>query len=177
MKAAAKQSIKKEVAKRQKGQGMESKIKAVWSAGFGVFRSADAQKVAEEIFEICSDFEQATPQQIVEKGRDANTELHKCFEWNDSVAAEKYRLVQARDITRHLVFVRTEQEVKDDAPEIRVFHKTERVEGSGYKPLVKIVQNDDEYQKMLRLAYAELHALKVKYQNLQELDYILSLIP
>lgn len=152
---------------------MEVKVRAAWKAGFGLFH-ADAQTVAEEILSIG---EEATPQQILDKGRDESTELHKCFEWDDNEAAEKYRLYQARLVVRHLVFVRTEEQKQEKAPEIRVFHKTEMSEGSGYKPLVRIVKNEDEYQNMLKLAYAELHAIKVKYQNLQELDYILSLIP
>lgn len=152
---------------------METRIKAAWKAGFGFFK-ADAQTVAEEILSIG---DEVTPQQILDKGRDENTELHKCFEWNDSEAAEKYRLQQARLIVQQLVFVRTEEQKQEKAPEIRILHKTELTENSGYKPLTRIVKNEDEYQKMLRLAYSELHALKVKYQNLQELDYILNLIP
>lgn len=151
---------------------MDTKIRAAWKAGFGLFH-ADAQTVAEEILSIG---EEATPQQILEKGRDENTELHKCFEWDDTIAAEKFRLQQAREIVHCLVFVRTEEQKKEADPEIRVFHKTETVTGSGYKPLVRIVKDEDEYKKMLKLAYAELHALKVKYSNLKELDYIWSLI-
>ena len=72
---------------------------ASWKSGFGLFH-ADAQKVANEIAEIG---ESATPREILEKGRDPKTELHKCFEWDDTVAAEKYRIQQARQIVCCLV--------------------------------------------------------------------------
>lgn len=150
---------------------MAEKILASWKSGFGFFH-ADAQTVAEEILEIG---EEATSQQILDKARDSKTELHKCFEWDDTVAAEKYRLVQVRYLTSNLVIRRSEEEIKENKPEIRVFHKTEAT--GGYKPLQVIVQKEDEYQALLNRAWAELHALKVKYSNLQELDYILSLIP
>lgn len=152
---------------------METKIRAVWRAGLGIYK-ADATKVANEILDIG---EEATAQQVLDYGRNENTELHKCFEWNDDIAAEKYRLSQARDVIRNLVFIRSEEQIKQDAPEIRVFHKTERTEESGYKPLTRIIKDENEYQNMLKLAYAELHSFKMRYQHLQELDYILSLIP
>ena len=145
-------------------------IVATWKSGLGLFK-ADPQKVAEEIIAIG---DEATPAQILEKGRSEETELHKCFEWNDSIAAEKYRLSQARKICEVLVIQRLPDAPKE-APEIRIFHKTENT--GGYKPINRIVQNDDEYQKLLQRAFAEFHALKIKYQNLQELDYITSLIP
>ena len=145
-------------------------IVATWKSGLGLFK-ADPQKVAEEIIAIG---DEATPAQILEKGRSEETELHKCFEWNDSIAAEKYRLSQARKICEVLVIQRLPDAPKE-APEIRIFHKTEST--GGYKPINRIVQDNDEYQKLLQRAFAEFHALKIKYQNLQELDYITSLIP
>lgn len=152
---------------------MQGKIKAAWKSGFG-FYHADAQIVAEEILSIG---EEATPKQILDKGRDKNTELHKCFEWDDSIAAEKFRLEQAKDIVSKLVFIRSEEQANRNMPEVRVFHKTSNTSDSGYKTLMTIVRDEDEYKKMLQQAYADLHALKVKYSYLQELDYILSLIP
>lgn len=145
-------------------------IVATWKSGLGLFK-ADAQKVAEEIIAIG---DEATPAQILEKGRNEGTELHKCFEWNDSIAAEKYRLSQARKICEVLVIQRL-PDAQKDAPEIRIFHKTEST--GGYKPIQQIIQRKDEYEKLLQRAFAEFHALKIKYQNLQELDYITSLIP
>lgn len=136
----------------------------------GLFK-ADSQRVAEEIAEIG---EEVTARQIVDRARDASAELHKCFDWNDTTAAEKYRLHQATIITSQLIVRRTEQEKQEERPPLRVFHKVEP--SGGYKPIQTIVTREDEYQKLLQRAYAELHAFKVKYSGLQELDYILSLI-
>lgn len=41
-----------------------------------------------------------TPQQIVDAARDEDSALHKFFEWNDGIAAENYRLMQARTLLR-----------------------------------------------------------------------------
>lgn len=142
---------------------------ASWKSGLRLF-CADAQKVANEISEIG---ESATPQEILEKGRNPATELHKCFEWDDSKAAEKFRIEQARTIVRCLV-IRETEEPKEQKPEIRMFYKTSG--GEGYKPTTIIMQDKDEYQKLLERAYAELSSFKNKYRSLAELDGIFDLI-
>lgn len=126
--------------------------------------------MANEIMEIGAE---ATPRQIVDKAADKNTELHKCFTWDDKDAADKWRLHQARNIVCCLVIQRTEEQA--DKPEIRFFHKNES--GSGYKPATYIFTHADEHEKLLQAAYAELSAFKRKYANLQELDWIISQIP
>lgn len=140
-----------------------------WRPGFEGLFKGDAQKVANEIFEIG---EEVTPSQILEKARDKTTELHKCFEWDDSVAAEKYRLHQARQVVCNLVI--KQDEVDKTAPQRRVLHKTEAT--GGYKPLSLIVKNQTEYEKLLEQAMSELRAFKIKYHALSELEEILAMI-
>ena len=141
-------------------------IFAKWKSGCRI--SADAQKVADEILAIG---ESATTAQILDKARDEKTELHKCFDWNDAEAAEKWRLQQARHIVCNLVI-----KEKNDAPkpEVRVFFKTDNE--SGYKPTVLIMQDKDEYQKLLARALAELNSFRVKYKTLTELDGVFDAI-
>ena len=71
-----------------------------WSTG-GIFK-ADASKCYEEIKKIG---EEVKPEQVLDKARDDSSELHKCFDWDDSSAAEKYRLHQARLVINHLIVV------------------------------------------------------------------------
>ena len=109
---------------------------------------------------------------MLEKGRDADSELHKCFEWDDSIAAEKYRLKQAGTVLRLLVI--KEEKIPTERPEIRVFYKTK--ENEGYKPTHIIVKKDDEYEVLLQRAWAELRSFKLKYGFLKELQDIFDLI-
>lgn len=146
-------------------------IVAKWSA-VGTRYGADAQKVYEEIMEICDDLESASPKDILEKAKEEETELHKCFTWNDSVAAERWRVHEARLIVRQLVI--KEEVVPKDRPEVRVFYKTDNE--SGYKPTELIVTKQDEYKELLKRAYAELQAFKRKYSMLKELQEIFDLI-
>ena len=142
--------------------------KAKWRHGFR-FVKADAQRVADEIMSIGDD---VTPQQVLEKAREENTELHKCFEWDDAIASEKYRLIQARDVIRFLVI--EEETVPTDRPEVRLMYKTDNA--TGYKPIKVIMQDKAEYEKLLERAWAELRAFKAKYAMLTELEEIFSLI-
>lgn len=144
---------------------------AKWSAT-GTRFGADAQKCYEEILEICDDFDSASPQAILEKARDESSELHKCFTWDDTEAAEKWRINEARLVARQLVI--KEVEVPKDRPEVRLLFKTDNE--SGYKPTHIIVKQEDEYKKLLERAWAELRAFKQKYSMLEELREILELI-
>ena len=125
------------------------------------YYKADAQKVAEEI-----GFGKFTPMEVLEKAKDETTELHKCFEWNDSIAAEKYRLEQAKNIIRMLVY---EKETKEQAV-VRYYAKTETKHV--YKPTKQFLVQEDEYQGLLRRALAELESFKNKYHTLTELEGI-----
>ena len=138
-----------------------------------IFR-ADAQKCYEEIQEIG---EEVKPEQVVERAKDEQSELHKCFEWDDSAAADKYRLYQARNVMNHLIVIRREVEDEEAEPiQFRVMMKNERSSDSGYKQTIVMVKDEDEYKKLLEQAYAELHAFKKKYQCLSELSEIIALI-
>ena len=62
---------------------------------------ADAQKVGEELESI----EYKDAESVVKAARKSRGDLHKCFEWNDTVAGEEYRKEQARLLMRMIVTV------------------------------------------------------------------------
>ena len=138
-------------------------ITAKWMPGFdGLFKGADAQRVAEEIMSIG---ESATPQQILDKARNESSELHRCFTWDDSIAAEQYRLVEARKIVRMLIIQRADNE--NSAP-IRFFMKTDASLDSGYKATTVIFRNEDETAALLAKAKADAKSWSIRYQTLRE---------
>ena len=130
----------------------------------GIYK-ADAQKVYEEIGD-----KSVSPEEVLNKARNEKSELHKCFEWNDGIAAEKYRLQQARMIINLLV-IKTEN--KDDEP-IRVFQISS--EKNVYQPTRFFIQNPDEYQILLRRAKGELQAIRNRYKTLSELEAVFDAI-
>ena len=130
-----------------------------------IFNGADAQKVYEELGDT-----NISAEEIVEKAKDENSELHKCFEWDDAKAGRLYRLQQARQVVCNLVFV---PKKKEDAP-IRVFHIS--TEKSVYKPTKLILQQPDEYQHLLETAKQELYSFQRKYKSLVELEGVFEAI-
>ena len=132
---------------------------------------ADASKVANEIISIG---DEARPEQIVEKARDPESELHKCFIWDDKIAAEKWRLEEARHIVRLLVIDKQDEEPNEEP--VRVFFKVNNDHDTGYKQTSLIFRNEDEYKALLRQAKAELEAFRRKYRTLTELDVVFDAI-
>jgi hypothetical protein len=135
---------------------------------------ADAQKCADEIMEICEELESATPQQILEKARDSNTELHKCFTWDDTEAAEKWRISEARAIVRNLKIIEQKSDKQSEPTTIRVFYKTDNE--SGYKPTKLILKKPDEYKALVERCRSELLAIKQKFNSISEYEEIWELI-
>ena len=134
-----------------------------------VYKKADAQKVAEEIYAVG---DQPTREQIVEMARNKKTESHKLFDWDDKSAAEKYRLVQAGKLMTALCieYVGMNEEKKPDTKPvpIRMYYNIDN--GAGYTPTVAIMQNQNNYNKLLMKATDELKSFKVKYAMLKELQ-------
>lgn len=137
----------------------------VWK--FKNLYKADAEKVSKEIESISN----ATPVTILEYARNENTELHKCFEWDNTVAAEKYRLQQARNIVCSLVY---QEEKKEEPTKLRVFYSSTKT--NTYQPTKVLVRNEDSYKELLMRAKSELRAFKNKYKMLTELEDIFKLI-
>lgn len=131
---------------------------------------ADPTKCKDEIESIGSDVK---PQQIVDYAKNPDTELHKCFTWDNNLAAEKWRLQEARQIVCSLVIVESGTEDKEDV-KFRVFHKTNNEDG--YKPIQFILKDKGEYEALLERCLADLRALKKKYQTLSEYQEIWDLI-
>lgn len=143
----------------------------VWSDGYAQkrYKNVSAPKVYQEIVSIG---DSATPEQIVEAAKDEKSELHKCFTWDDTEAANNWRKQEAR-LIRH--FLKIESETDPDAPKIAALHFTGV--GEGYKAAPLVFRNPTEYSGLLKRAYAELHAFAEKYRVLSnELDAILKLI-
>ena len=46
-----------------------------------------------------------TASQVLEVARSPDSPLHPCFEWDDSIAAEQWRLEQARELIRRVKIV------------------------------------------------------------------------
>lgn len=138
---------------------VEWKIKGLYKA--------NAEKVYSEIKELGESF---SPADVVEAAKDKNSELHKCFTWDDTVAAEKWRKQEARVLAANLV-IKVETSDKETV-NVRVVEST----STGYSPTAVVVKSKTDYADLLARAKAELQAFKVKYLVVKELQNIFEAI-
>ncbi len=68
--------------------------------------SLPAQSAGEELERIERKHGRITPGNVLEESRPTGAVLHSLFEWNDSAAAEKFRLEQAREVIGNIAVVR-----------------------------------------------------------------------
>ena len=123
---------------------------------------ADATAAYEEI----SRLPEITPEAVLELARNKKSEIHNDFEWNDGVAAEKYRLIQARKMIQMFVV----ESEKAEQPKVRALSIT--TNKSVYQPTRLFLKQDDEYAALLKRALAELEAFKQKFSVLSELESV-----
>ena len=141
-----------------------------WKVGSRV--NADAQKVGE----VCARLERKgalTPKALVDASRHKNATLHSLFEWDDEVAAEKYRETQAAYIIRSIEVV----SVGSSEP-VRAFVSVTINENGGntYMNVERALSEVGTRDEVLARAYAELKAFERKYANLEELAGVIAAI-
>ena len=115
--------------------------------------------------EVCEALEKTvglTAKTLLDASRPEDAPLHNEFEWNDSVAAEKYREDQARYIIRMLC-IESEQK---DTPPVRAFFTISPE--SPYENIQRIVSNPEKRTSLLEMAFAEFKAFEAKYKAVSE---------
>lgn len=137
-----------------------------YGAFSGVFKNPAevAGKVLQDLKESKTGL---TPESLVDASRDEKAPLHNEFEWDDTIAAEKYRREQARCIIRHLII----EEVEMDAPKHvkdRAFVYTGNVK-TGYVSLKDALENKTWRKNLLDAAKRDMKYFVDKYDRLEEL--------
>lgn len=128
--------------------------------------NADAEKCYRELETLGDSY---TPQQIVDFAKNPETELHKCFEWDDTKAAENWRKQQARYVCCSISIVTDETEQKQTAYRI-IQHNTDK---QSYQNVVVTVRNRDQYSELLQMAKRELNSFKERYRSIVELESVI----
>ena len=147
----------------------ERRIKMVyqWKSNARIKVNADlAGKMCEEIESKVG----LTARSLLDANREEGTLLHDEFEWDNEIAAEEYRLQQARHIINCLCI---KPETKENKP-IRAFFKI--MDSESYENINVIITNEDKHQRLLQTALNELNAFKIKYRQLNELKPLFDLL-
>ena len=124
----------------------------------------DVQKVGEELEEVERQGEMTAEHVLEYAERHKDSELYKCFEWDDKEASRKYRLVQASQIICSIsIEIKEEPRVKQ-----RVYFsvKSSETQSRVFKNINDILDNDEEYKQLVDKAKLEFDSCKEKYETL-----------
>ena len=128
-----------------------------------------------ELMDLYENTGELTAKAVVAKARNPKSAMHSKFEWDDSVASEKYREAQAyRLINRYQIkVIRTGQEIP--VP-MKAFMMPQSGSGTGaaqsHHPSVVVLDDDWKYNKQLVRLETKLLNLKQEIDGFTELKSI-----
>ena len=128
--------------------------------------------VAAEVMDRLAEENRLNAPDLVEESRPEDAPLHSEFEWDDSIAAEKWREEQAGALIRHLV-VRIE--ANEQEYPTRQYFMVQK-EANTYEPIQVILRDEDKTAMLLEQAKRELQAFRSKYAGLKELSEVIKAI-
>lgn len=128
-----------------------------------------AVKVGNEISRLEERNGIAKPKDLVDESRPVTAPLHDMFTWDDSVAAEKYRIHQARNLIGSVRIV-FKGSPEADQPKVRGFVHVpvkhgEDYEESGYINVIRASQDDFYREHRLSVLKQELISIKQRYAD------------
>ena len=138
-----------------------------WRVSHGV----PAQVAGEVMEKIEKRDGKLTKEAFLEESRPINSPTHGCFEWDDGVAAEKYRLEQARHTINDIQVKIIRDDTETDAPafvKVTIGAKTK----ADYINVETTIQTDEYRRAAIRNAIEEVEAVLSKYNTYVELERI-----
>ena len=137
----------------------------------------DAQIAGETIealkSELGKDYIEA--EDLLNASRAENAPLHSCFEWDDTIAAEKYRLNQAGDIIRNITVKIVDASEKPQVVRALVNVSPQNEKGK-YVSIQTAMVKGEYRDQVLKNALIELQNFKRKYQSYSELATVFTAI-
>lgn len=137
-----------------------------------------AQVAGEKMEQIIRDYGAVTKENFLEASRPEDSETHDLFEWDDSKAAEKYRLHQSNMVINHLT-VKIDVEYKDLPVTTRAFVNVQQAGIRANAQFLRIdtALSDDECRTIvLANAIQELREFRRKYEAYSELAQVFDAI-
>lgn len=118
-----------------------------------------------------------TAENLVEKAKSKKSSLHILFEWDNSIAAERWRVHTARLIINEVKILVGDKELYA-FENISIMVESN---GSGsflreYKPIIEIMNNEDYKKQLVRKALQEILYWRQRHKELTEFRKIFSTI-
>lgn len=132
-------------------------------------KRADPQKIGTALAQISEQQKgRLTPPAVVEAARNNRHPLHRFFEWDDKIAAESFRLDQARALIRSVAIV-GDGEAEPAPAYLSVADKG----GTSYRTLADVMDSADLQNTVLVAAERDLAAFEKRYRTLADICQII----
>lgn len=146
-------------------------IKYVFRDGnaFGIKNAKDAnpQVIGQSLALISKKHNgRLTPDMVVAAAKSSHSPLHRHFEWDNTIAADAYRLGQARDLVQSIHV----EDTKAEVPVARAFLSIiDPEQGRSYRTLSDVISSADLQMKVLEEAQRDLLAFERRYRALEDI--------
>lgn len=131
-------------------------------------RKHDPQSIGEHLEALRRRKSGLTPEILVTDAKRTTSPLHPVFDWNDTTAAEKYRLHQAGYLLRAIVTVIEED--TEHHRSTRAFVVVSDTDDGGKYTSIQVALSDPLYRaEILARARKELASWQARYAELEEL--------
>lgn len=137
--------------------------------------SIDPDVVGKVFEQLESTDDGLTCKSLVDASRDEGAPLHSYFEWDDAIAGEKYREVQAGRIIRAVMW-RSDDNEESKEPQVRGWLPVTQGEKRSYVNVQLVASTPEYLDQILSDAYRDAAAFKRKYSALKEVAVIISAI-
>lgn len=161
----------------RRGSQKRKENKMVYKYEWGIYRfPVSAEVVGKRCEELEKENVTLSKEALLDSARDEDDELHPLFEWNDGIAAEKYRLHQAGQVLSSLK-ITVIQDQEEEPKQVKAFVQVTRdAHRAVYMNTQTALKRVDTREAVLKIALQELAAFKNKYQTLSELAEVIAAI-
>lgn len=132
-------------------------------------KTADPQKIGEALATISiSNGGKLETKAVVSAATSPKHVLHKHFEWDDKVAADRYRQETAREMIQ-VIRVVEDTKPQSEQRERRAYLSIGEKDGRSYRTVEEVIGSKDLQLKVLQQAERDLEAWQFRYAELQEI--------
>jgi hypothetical protein len=136
-----------------------------------VGKTINTQVIKKEMESIENRFGMITPRRVLDVARNEKSPLHNLFEWDDSAAAENYRLLQAGQM---IVRIKVQIEERSMSAFQPITIMVDEKPTNGYVSLARVMENNEFKSQILERAIKEINYWNKQYQDVEELGGIIN---
>jgi hypothetical protein len=118
--------------------------------------------------EIYREHGRLTAHIVLDEARDPAHPLHGRFTWDDSVAAERYRLSQARELIRTVKVVYKPATARSAEKSMRAYHSVPDGEGRSFRPVKEVAEDPFMLKVVLSEMERDWKLLRERYSHLAQ---------